>query len=204
MHHLIYVFDSYCGWCYGFGPAIRERAARDDIFVEVRHGSLFGGDRAASLGAFAHIPQANARIAALTGARFGEGYQRLLESGEVVLNSDHAARGLAALRSVVGSERDVDAAGALQQAFYQEGLSLSEADTYRWIAGLLGADPDRVVAAFEDADVAAAARAEQAWVDAAGIGHYPTLLAVTPRGLVEVGNPTATAQELLEAVQQVA
>ena len=83
MHHLIYVFDSYCGWCYGFGPAIRERAARDDIFVEVRHGSLFGGDRAASLGAFAHIPQANARIAALTGARFGDGYQRLLESGEV-------------------------------------------------------------------------------------------------------------------------
>lgn len=46
-HRLTYVFDSYCGWCYGFGPAIRGLAADADIADTVRHGALFGGGRAA-------------------------------------------------------------------------------------------------------------------------------------------------------------
>lgn len=204
MHRLTYVFDSYCGWCYGFGPAIRGLAADADIADTVRHGALFGGGRAAPVGTFGHIPQANARISALTGVQFGAGSEQMLARGTAVMNSDDAARGLVALRTVAGTDQGLAAAGAMQDVFFQHGKSLSDVDTYRWIAAQLGADTKQVSAAFVDPAVAAEARAEQEWVAAARVDHYPTLLAETARGLVEVGHPTASAQELRAAIEQVA
>lgn len=124
MYDLVYIADTYCGWCYGFGPAIRELVQDIEINLTVKHGALFSGERSASLDSFGHIPQANARIASLTGVIFGEPYQQLLEDGSTVMNSDDGARGLMALRSIVGEERGIEAVTAMQEAFYLAGLSL--------------------------------------------------------------------------------
>jgi putative protein-disulfide isomerase len=77
---LTYAFDAYCGWCYGFGPAVRAFAAAniDRIELRVISGGLFSGSRAAPISAYPHIPDANARIAQLTGVSFGDGYLRTL------------------------------------------------------------------------------------------------------------------------------
>lgn len=200
MRELVYVLDLYCGWCYGFGPTVRQLAADPDIKLTVRHGALFTGDRSAPIGQYGHIPAANARISALTGVEFGAGYEAMLAEGRALLDSNDAARGLMALRQVAGEDRALEAVSALQAAFYGEGLSLSNEAAYDFAAERLGVDAQAVRAALKDLDVAARAAAEQQQVLEWGVDHYPTLLAVTEHGLVEVGSPTASAAEIKAAL----
>ena len=140
---LTYVFDAYCGWCYGFAPALHELAQDEGIDIEVISGGLFSGHHAGPIGALPHIPGANARIAALTGVRFGEAYETVLSDGTLHMDSDDAGTGLVALKEASGG-KDLDMAAAMQQAFYIDGLSLSDTGTYRTIATREGLDPDVV------------------------------------------------------------
>lgn len=103
---------------------------------------------------------------------------------------------------MAGDARGLELAGAMQEAFYVNGHSLSQVQTYRGIADEVNLDTKSVTAAFLDREVAATARAEQQWIESLGVKHYPTLLVQTPRGLVEVGSPTASASELRAAVEQ--
>ncbi|PWJ54928.1 putative protein-disulfide isomerase [Quadrisphaera granulorum] len=197
---LTYVFDAYCGWCYGFGASVRELAQTADVDIEVISGGLFSGPRASSLSAHPYIPEANARISALTGAQFGPGYQRAVADGTLHMDSDDAGRGLVALKTVAPQRRQVELAGALQRAFYVDGLSLSSPQTYRVIAEREGLDADALVAAFEDPATDAAAAAERQRARALGVDSYPTLLARTDRGLVKIGSPVAGVEHLRQAV----
>lgn len=202
MHDLIYVYDAYCGWCYGMGPALRALAEADDISVTVRHGSLFSGDNSAPIGAFAHIPGANARIAELTGVTFGADYERVLAEGRLMLDSDAAARGLAALRAVAGAARDLEMAGAMQSAFYGSGSSLSDPRTYETIADERGLDGEAVVGLLDDPRIAAAARREQEQLIALGARSYPMLLLRRGGELVQLGGPTSSAPQLRAQIEQ--
>lgn len=196
MHDLIYVFDAYCGWCYGFGPALRELDASQDVTITVISGSLFSGDNAGPIGEFHHIPGANERISALTGVTFGEGYRAVLADGSFVLDSDAAARGLAALKVAAGPGRDLEMAHAIQQAFYIDGHDLSDPATYAMIATAHGLEPDVVRDLVTHPDTATAARAEQRAVADLGVRSYPTLLVDTPQGLAKVGSPVSSAASL--------
>lgn len=196
MTSLLYVFDAYCGWCYGFSATIEEVAGDTDIDVTVLPGSLFTGDRSGPLSAYPHIPEANTRIAEATGVRFGDAYQSVLADGSLRMNSDDAAVGYTALRTVLGAGRDAELAGAMQRAFYLDGLSLSDPQTYRRIAVGLEANPDTVEAAFADPEVRENARQLQQQAQHLGVNSYPTLLVDTPRGREQVGSPLDTADAL--------
>nr|WP_198535967.1 MULTISPECIES: hypothetical protein [Pseudofrankia] len=50
--------------------------------------------------AFGYVRGANAQIAEMTGAPFGEAYELLIADGSFVMDSEAAARGVAALRRV--------------------------------------------------------------------------------------------------------
>src|SRR4051794_23212057 len=146
---LVYVFDAYCGWSHGFSATLREITARHpELPVEVVSGGLFTGPRRAPISTFGYVQGANAQISELTGAEFGDGYERLIADGTFVMDSAAAARGMAALRAVA-PDRVVELATALQRAFYVDGRSLSDADTYRHLAEAAGLSADAVVAAFE-------------------------------------------------------
>ena len=43
---LIYCYDAYCGWCYGFSPVIKKIAAqyKDELYIEVLSGGMMVGD----------------------------------------------------------------------------------------------------------------------------------------------------------------
>ncbi|MFI5877335.1 DsbA family protein [Streptomyces sp. NBC_00377] len=175
---LIYVFDAYCGWSHGFSPTLREVTARHPgLAVDVVSGGLFTGSRKVPIREFGYVQGANAQIAELTGAEFGEAYGRLIADGSFVMDSDAAARGLAALRRTA-PERAVELAVALQHAFYVDGLSLSEPTTYRKVAERTGLDADAVTAAFEAPETRAAAEADFARAAELGVNAFPTLLAV--------------------------
>ncbi|WP_151475982.1 DsbA family protein [Streptomyces albicerus] len=193
---LVYVFDAYCGWSYGFAPTLAEIVRRHpDLHVEVVSGGLFTGSRRVPVREFGHVQGANAKISELTGVEFGPGYARLIEDGSFVMDSEAAARGVAALRQAA-PDHIVELAAALQHAFYVDGLSLSDPATYRAVAEAAGLDPDTVVGAFTAHGSAAAAEGDFLLADGLGVQSFPTLLAVQDDRTTALAVGHATADRI--------
>ncbi|MFF7559460.1 DsbA family protein [Streptomyces pseudovenezuelae] len=193
---LVYVFDAYCGWSHGFSAPLRELVARHpELPVEVVSGGLFTGARRVPIREFGYVQGANAQIAELTGARFGEGYERLIADGSFVMDSEAAARGVAALRRAA-PKRAAELATDLQKAFYVDGLSLSDPATYRKLAADAGLDAEAVVTAFEGPEAAAEARADFRRSAELGVTGFPTLLAVDGERVVRLAQGSARADEI--------
>ncbi|MCX4853415.1 DsbA family protein [Streptomyces canus] len=193
---LVYVFDAYCGWSHGFTATLREITTRHpDLPVEVVSGGLFTGGRRVPIREFGYVQGANAHIAEQTGATFGQAYERLIADGSFVMDSEAAARGVAAVRQVA-PDRATELATALQHAFYVDGLSLSEAATYRTVAQAAGLDADAVVAAFEAPEAQTAARADFRRAAQLGVTAFPTLLALDGEHVVPLARGHATADEV--------
>ncbi|MFF4028870.1 DsbA family protein [Streptomyces sviceus] len=193
---LVYVFDAYCGWSHGFSATLREVISRHpELPVEVVSGGLFTGGRRVPIREFGYVQGANAQIAELTGARFGEAYERLIADGSFVMDSEAAARGVAALRGAA-PERAPELAMALQKAFYVDGLSLSDPATYRTPAAAAGLDAETVVAAFQAPEARAEAEADFRRAADLGVTGFPTLLAVDGERAVPLARGRATADEI--------
>lgn len=146
---LTYAFDAYCAWCYGFGPTLR--AFAEDNAHRIRLGvvsaGLYTGARSLPIAAYPHLSAERGTITRLTGVTFGTGYDRAVSRGTTVLDSAAAPPGLAALRDQPGIS-ELDAAEAMQRAWFVDGRSLSDAEVYRDIAEELGLDADAVTAAY--------------------------------------------------------
>jgi len=195
---LVYVFDAYCGWSHGFSGTLGDVVSRHpDLPVEVVSGGLFTGLRRVPVREFGYVQGANAKIAELTGATFGQAYEELIADGSFVMDSEAAARGVAALRQVA-PDRAAELAAALQHAFYVDGRSLSEAATYRTVAQAAGLDADAVVAAFEAAEAQTAAHADFRRAAQLGVTGFPTLLAVDGDSATPLAYGHATADEVDE------
>jgi len=111
------------------------------------------------------------------------------------MDSEAAARGVAALRQAA-PDRIVELAAALQQAFYSDGLSLSDPATYRKVAEAAGLDADAVVGGFTAPDSAAAAKRDFARAADLGVQSFPTLLAVQGDRTTALAVGHATADEI--------
>ncbi|NGO68070.1 DsbA family protein [Streptomyces boncukensis] len=194
--HLVYVFDAYCGWSHGFSGTLRETVSRHpEQPVEVVSGGLFTGPRRVPIREFGYVQGSNARIAELTGAEFGEGYERLIADGSFVMDSEAAARGVAALRRAA-PDRAAELAGTLQRAFYVDGRSLSDPATYRKVAEEAGLDADAVVAAFHAPEAHHAAAADFHRSAELGVTGFPTLLAVDGDRVTPLAHGHATADAI--------
>lgn len=195
---LVYVFDAYCGWSHAFSGTLETVIARHpDLPVEVVSGGLFTGARRVPIREYGFIKGANAQITERTGATFGEAFDALLADGSFVMDSEAAARGLIALRQVA-PDRAAELAVAMQKAYFHDGLSLSNAKTYRVIADAFGLDSDAVVSAFKNAvpetDFDRAAQL--------GVSSYPTLIAVRENKAFVLARGHATADEIEERLAQ--
>ena len=191
---LVYVFDAYCGWSYGFAPTLTELVRRrPDLDVEVVSGGLFTGSRRVPVREFGYVEGANAKISELTGADFGPGYAALIADGSFVMDSEAAARGVAALRQAA-PERIVELTEAVQHAFYVDGRSLSEPETYRRLGEAAGLDPGAITTSF--ATGAVAAQSDFARAAELGVHSYPTLLAMEGDSVTALAVGHATVDEI--------
>ncbi|MDF3140288.1 MULTISPECIES: DsbA family protein [unclassified Streptomyces] len=193
---LIYVFDAYCGWSHGFSATLGEITSRHpEVPVEVVSGGLFTGPRRVPIREFGYVQGANEQIAELTGAEFGEAYERLIADGSFVMDSEAAARGVAALRRAA-PDRTAELAAALQGAFYIDGQSLSDPATYRQLAEDAGLDAEAVVAAYEAPATRADAEADFRRAAELGVTGFPTLLALDGGRVTTLARGHATADEV--------
>ncbi|EHS55466.1 DsbA family protein [Paenibacillus sp. Aloe-11] len=195
---LIYVWDAYCGWCYGFSKSLRTFLQNHlELPIQVLSAGLFVGDRSQSIAAYPHIPEANKRIGQFTGAVFGSSYDKLLNEGTFIMDSEAAAIGFSALCSLA-PERVVYLAAAMQRAFYYEGKSLSDLETYQEIAKQFDLDEQRLIERIKTPETLD--EVKQEFLIAANLGarSYPTLFLKKEEGLYNLGGGAMTAEKLEE------
>ncbi|WP_101773832.1 DsbA family protein [Peptostreptococcus faecalis] len=184
---LIYVWDPYCGWCYGFSKSIQAlHENHPELPLTILSGGLFTGDRKKPISTMSYIEESNKRITDITGAKFGEKYQDLIDEGSFIMDSDMAAKGFSTLR-FFAPERAYYLASAMSQAFYNEGKSLSDPNTYREIAIANNLNPDDVVSRFESEISTKDANSDFIKTRELGVHSYPTLILKKDDKFIELG-----------------
>lgn len=135
---LLYCYDAYCGWCYGFSGVIRainsEYKGRLDI--EVLSGGMILPDKPVHIGvAAAYISDAYKTVEEYTGVKFGESYLWHIKNpqqSDWYPDSRKPAVALCIFKEYFPALQ-VSFATDLQYALHFEGRDLTDSEAYRHI-----------------------------------------------------------------------
>ena len=134
--NIIYCYDAYCGWCYGFSPVIKqiEEKYRSRFTFEVLSGGMVLPKQPTPISVTApYIQQAYKTVEEHTGVKFGEDYLWHIfnyEQSDWFPSSEKPAIALCILKDH-HPERAVAFAGDLQKALHNEGRDLTDDEAYR-------------------------------------------------------------------------
>ncbi len=133
---LIYCYDAYCGWCYGFSEVMKKIYSeyKGRLEFEVLSGGMVLPEEPVSIGATArYIEGAYKRVEGMTGVKFGEDYLwhiRHPEQSDWFPNSEKPAIALCIFKEYY-PEQQVSFASDLQYALHFEGRDLTDDEAYR-------------------------------------------------------------------------
>ena len=135
-YSLIYCYDAYCGWCYGFSPVMKQVAAlyAGQLEIEVLSGGMIVGEAVQPIENMAHyIEGAYQNVEKLSGIKFGADYLwhiRHPDLSDWVMNSEKSAIALCIFKEYY-PEKQVAFAADLQYALHFEGRDLCDDEAYR-------------------------------------------------------------------------
>lgn len=125
---ILYFWDAYCGWCYGFNKLFTEfYKNHTDVEIEIVSGGLFISQNSKKISEYTFN---NKEIVDMYKVEFGEAYNKIVEEGELVLNSVQPAIALNTVKELIPNSKLLDFAYDMQKKFFIEGKSLSEVGTY--------------------------------------------------------------------------
>lgn len=133
---LIYCYDAYCGWCYGFSPVMKkiETRYRDQIRFEVLSGGMILSENPKPIGVMApFIQQAYQTVEAHTGIRFGKDFLWHIfnpDQSDWFPDSEKAAIALCIAKEYQPGLQ-ISFAADLQYALNYEGRDLCDDEAYR-------------------------------------------------------------------------
>lgn len=133
---LIYCYDAYCGWCYGFSAVMKKIADQyqDQLHIEVLSGGMMVGETAMAIEKVApFIQSAYKNVEAVTGAQFGEDFLWHInnpDKSDWVLNSEKPAIALCVFKAYLPDAALLFATD-LQYALNYEGRDLDDDEAYR-------------------------------------------------------------------------
>jgi len=133
---LIYCYDAYCGWCYGFSEVIRKINSeyKNKLEFEVLSGGMILPEEPVSIGATAkYIEESYKRVEEITGIKFGEDYLWHIEhpgASDWFPNSEKPAIALCVFKDYF-PDQQVSFAADLQYALHFEGRDLTDDEAYR-------------------------------------------------------------------------
>lgn len=133
---LIYCYDAYCGWCYGFSKVIQQVALefKDRIETEVLSGGMVLPEKPVHISATAgYIQNSYKNVEELTGATFGTDYLwhiNNFEDSDWYPHSEKPAIALCIFKDFY-PDRSIEFAADLQYALHYEGRDLTDDEAYR-------------------------------------------------------------------------
>lgn len=144
---LIYCYDAYCGWCYGFSPVIKQIAEdyQLKLHTEVLSGGMVLPEEPVHISATAgYIKDAYKRVEELTGIQFGEDYLwHINNPGESdwFPSSEKPAIAMSIFKEIY-PDMQVQFAADLQYGLHYEGRDLTDNEAYRHLLEKYKMDAD--------------------------------------------------------------
>jgi putative protein-disulfide isomerase len=136
MTTLIYCYDAYCGWCYGFSEVMKKIYSeyKNKLEFEVLSGGMILPEEPISIGATAkYIESAYQRVEEVTDVKFGEDYLWHIkhpDASDWFPNSEKPAIALCVFKDYL-PDQQVSFATDLQYALHFEGRDLTDDEAYR-------------------------------------------------------------------------
>ena len=133
---LIYCYDAYCGWCYGFSPVIKQisNEYRAKFHSEVLSGGMILPDEPVHISATAgYIKGAFKNVEELSGIKFGEDYLWHInnpDDSDWFPSSEKPAIALSIFKEQYPEEQ-VNFIADVQYSLYYEGRDLTDNEAYR-------------------------------------------------------------------------
>ena len=133
---LIYCYDAYCGWCYGFSEVMKKinSAYKNKLQFEVLSGGMILPEEPVPIAATAkYILGAYKRVEELTGVKFGEDYLWHIQhpdQSDWFPNSEKPAIALCIFKEYF-PDLQVSFASDMQYALHFEGRDLTDNESYR-------------------------------------------------------------------------
>lgn len=133
---LIYCYDAWCGWCYGFSQVMKKIHSeyKSKLEIEVLSGGMILPEEPVHIGTTAgYISKAYKNVEELTGIKFGEDYLWHIkhpDQSDWYPNSEKPAIALCIFKEYF-PDQQVSFAADLQYALHYEGRDLTDDEAYR-------------------------------------------------------------------------
>ena len=144
---IVYCYDAYCGWCYGFSAVMKKIAAeyKDRLNFEVLSGGMIPAENPRPIKATAaYISREYKNVEELTGVKFGNDYLWHIfhpDESDWFPHSEKAAIALCIFKEKY-PEQQMAFASELQYALHFEGRDLTDDEAYRHLLKKYQLDED--------------------------------------------------------------
>lgn len=181
---LIYCYDAYCGWCFGFSNVIKKIASdfTHQLEMEVLSGGMIITEKPVHIKASAgFIHKTYKSIESLTGVTFGQDYLWHIfnsEESDWYPHSEKPAIALCILKEYYPT-RAVEFAIDLQYALHVEGRDLTDNEAYRHLLEKYGIHPEVFYQKLADESYKEQAHYEFSLVKQLKVDGYPCVFIQT-------------------------
>jgi putative protein-disulfide isomerase len=181
---LIYCYDAYCGWCYGFSPVIKRIAEeyKGKFNVEVMSGGMMTGERVMPIEKIGpYIQSSYKRVEELTGIKFGEDFLwhvNNTDKSDWLMNSEKPAIALCIFKEYY-PERQLEFATDLQYALNYEGRDLDDDEAYKHLLEKYSIQPEAFYAKLKSEDFREMAYYEFATMKQLQVNGFPCVFIQT-------------------------
>ncbi|HYO22095.1 MAG TPA: DsbA family protein [Flavisolibacter sp.] len=178
---LIYCYDAWCGWCYGFSPVIKQIAEeyKNRLTFEVLSGGMILPETPQHFEPIArYVQTAHKRVEELTGIKFGEDFLwHVFNPGKTdwYPHSEMPAIALCIFKEY-HPDRAVQMAADLQYALNYEGRDLTDKEAYRHLLPKYNIPEDAFYTKLKSDEYKQKAYYEFALVKQLQVTGYPTVL----------------------------
>ncbi len=177
---LIYCYDAYCGWCYGFSAVVKRIAADyPSLQIEVLSGGMILPETPIPISATAgYIQSTYKTVEAYSGIKFGADYLWHIENPGVsdwYPNSEKSAIALCIFKELY-PEKQIEFASDLLYALHYEGRDLTDDEAYKHLVEKYNIQPELFYTRLKSEAYKAKAVEEFALVKRLQVSGYPCIL----------------------------
>ncbi len=176
---LVYCYDAYCGWCYGFSSVMQQIKDSFSLEVDVLSGGMVIDETVHHISHMAdYIKSSYKNVEELAGVQFGEHYLWHIENpseSDWIINSEMPSIALCIIKDLQPQNAWAFAKD-MQWALFAEGRDLCDVHAYDLLLDKYGIEKMVFYEKWKQVDYKEKARYEFALVKQLGVTGYPTLL----------------------------